>query len=81
MSLKTIECGFLAVKGIPTYTCDGCGVHARGSTVSNESRTWFDMSEAEGQVRALLSHVSNSHMPVGWAGYGNGVHKCERCAT
>jgi hypothetical protein len=80
VTLKTIECGFLAVKGLPTYTCDGCGLQALGSTVSNETRTWFDMSEAGAQVRALLANVSNQHMPIGWASYGNGAHKCPRCA-
>lgn len=57
------------------YTCSYCGKEQKGDPLQLEFR--------QGDLADLITFVSNnnhrlipSHMPVGWAHYGNGVFHC-----
>lgn len=65
------------VKGLPLYKCIGCGVQAIGDTVTIELSS-AGMSAKELSEELEARNFSNHHIPVGWAGYTEGV-RCGRC--
>jgi ribosomal protein L37AE/L43A len=72
----------LSLKALTIYTCVSCGKRATGETYRLEMLPHsFSCSVAQlgDAVAKSTRHISNSHMPVGWAGYGLDVHKCPEC--
>jgi hypothetical protein len=57
---------YVMTKALPVYTCSKCPAKATGSTVRFEGTS---LEDAQNQT------VSNSHMPIGWASYGD-EHRC-----
>lgn len=58
----------VTVRATPVYTCRECGREGRGDAVTLQAASY-----AEAFRNPV---VSNSHMPVGWAGYGLYEHAC-----
>lgn len=79
MSRAVLAFRRIAVKARPVYTCEYCGARADGDTVSMEIDFPAGATFAEVGEAIAREHVSNTHMPEGWAGYGMTRHRCPEC--
>lgn len=57
------------------YRCRACGVVAPGDTIT-VTTTSLDAPDVQ---QVVMASAHNSHMPVGWAGYGRAEHACPNC--
>lgn len=72
----------VVAKGTPIYVCSECGAKAAGDAVTLElDGIESNPSDIGHMLLGKSQYVSNNHMPVGWAGYGKGIHKCPDCTT
>jgi hypothetical protein len=62
----------VSLKAWAYYTCNQCGLVEKGGVFR------ADLEEVP-NLRNLEKTVSNSHLPIGWAGYGIGVAYCQNC--
>ncbi len=69
----TLQIQYIKIKALPVYECLECGTLRQGSSSIN-----LELTKLE-QIKTLKDHVSNDHMPIGWAGYGRGKVRCEEC--
>lgn len=64
------------VKYSTVYKCSFCGLSKMGTEVSTHIATVTPEDLAD----CLRNHPQHPQdMPVGWAHFGNGIYKCERC--
>lgn len=79
MSRPTLSIRRVVLTCTPRYTCVDCGAQEDGTP-----RVQIEVDHVESPM--ALGHtiadttVSNSHMPIGWAGYGIDIHRCPECA-
>lgn len=70
----------LAVVAIPFFICEDCEETGKGDPVRRE---WQDasISDVDVLVKGIPGTISNSHIPVGWSGYGLNVVRCPACVA
>jgi len=67
------------IKIRPLYTCSKCGTQLGGGTARMEVNA-YTTEELAAKVRN--AHISNAHMPVGWASFhrpDGDAHVCPIC--
>ena len=77
MIVRSVE-----IRALPVYTCVGCGAKEVGSgTTTDKFLGHWSPDDAADLLRSAMDgrNVSNSRIPIGWAGYGMSEHRCPAC--
>lgn len=78
MSRPTLSIRRVVLTCTPLYTCVDCGAHAEGTPLVQIEADHVHSHDVPDILRR--APVSNSHMPIGWVGYGIDKHRCPECA-
>lgn len=69
----------IIVKIRPDYTCISCLRKEEGTDIY-ESDPLHSLDEAQEYIRGISQRPPVHGIPIGWASYGLGIIKCNKCS-